>query len=492
MKLAMTTALPTIVQDLGGTQFLWVPDAYGLTAAALVPLSGNLAEIFGRRPTMLITLFFFAAGSAIGGAAQNMTMLIAGRALQGVGGGGIYAMTQIILSDMVTLKERGKYSGLYGFVFAIAGGIAPVIGGGLAKPKKWRWLLWLNIPISAVAFFLFLLFCNLPTPSGTMRQKLKRIDVVGQTLVIGATTACIIALVWGGVIFSWSSAHVIVPLVIGFAGLLVFVVYETSFCSDPVLPRQIISNRTTISGYIQIFMIAFIFSDIIYFFPNYYQACKDASPVASGVDVFVVGFTVAPVSVISGATVAALKRYRPQMWLGWVLTIIGFGLLTTVRENTSRSATLGFQSIVGVGLGMSYYTAFFPVLAPLPVWGLSVGGTILQNGLQSKLPPAFSQRFDSSSGLAYAIVPQIPGLPQPLKDQVRAAFAQSLAHNWIMLTALSAVGLAASLMMKSLPLHTDRDERWAIPEDAKKMSDDALTVQGGIEKANGEGTESIS
>jgi len=241
----------------------------------------------------------------------------------------------------------------------------------------------------------------------------------------------------------------------------------------------------------RIFIIAFMVPNLFYFLSTYYQACKDASPTAAGVDVFGYAFTTAPVSVISSASVALSKRYRPQLWLGWVITLVGTALLTTIRENTSRSISLGFQSVVGVGIGLTYYTTFFPVLAPLPVtfnahalslsmyfrglaqiWGVTLGGTLLQNGLQSKLPPSFTQLFDSSGGLAYAVIPQIPTLPQPLKDEVRSAFAQSLAHNWIMLTVLSGLGLLVSLLMKGLPLHTERDERWALKDSQEQKGDD--------------------
>ncbi|EMD32296.1 hypothetical protein CERSUDRAFT_119013 [Gelatoporia subvermispora B] len=481
---AMGTALPTIVQDIHGNQFLWVLLVYGLTAAALVPLSGSFAEIFGRRPVMFLALFFFAAGSAIGGAAQSMNMLLAARAIQGAGGGSIYALTQIILSDIVTLQERGKFSGLFGFTWAIAGGIAPIVGGGLAKQTTWRWLFYLNIPIAGVAMFLILVVMKLPTPPGTFVEKVKKVDFIGQTLIMGSTAACVIALAWGGVTFPWKSAHVLVPLVVGLVGLVAFGVYEAFFCHNPIVPLKIISNRTSISGYLQIFLVVFIFTNYVYYLPVYYQACKDASPIASGVDVFPIAFTTAPISVIAGASVTATKHYRPQLWVGWALTTVGFGLLITIREDTARAVSIGYQILPGIGMGMVYYTTLFPVLAPLSVtynahalslsmylrslsqvWGVALGGTILQNGLENKLPTSFTSVFNTDAGVAYSIIPQIPHLQQPLKDQVRAAFAQSLAGNWIMLLALSGLGLASTLMMKALPLHTDRDERWAMEGD---------------------------
>ncbi|OCH88038.1 MFS general substrate transporter [Obba rivulosa] len=410
---AMGTALLTIVQDIHGSQFLWVLIVYGLTSAALVPLSGSFAEIFGRRPMMLLALFLFAAGSAIGGAAQNMNMLLAARAIQGAGGGSIFALTQIILLDIVTLKERGKYSRLFGFTWAIVDGIVPVVEGGLAKQTTWCWLFYLNIPIAGAAMFLILLIIRLPTPSGTLAEKVRKIDVIGQILVM---------------------AHVLTPLVIGLVRLVVFGVYEAFWCPNPIVSH--FSHFGDASSYVQIFLVIFIFTNYIYYLSVYYQVCKDASSIAFSVDIFLIAFTITLISVIAGASA------------GWALTIVGFGLLSTIRENTSHATLIGFQILPSFGIGLVYYTTLFSVLAPLPitlnahalslsiylhafaqVWGVTLGGTILQNGLKHKLSAIFTSVFDTDTGVAYSIIPQIPHLQKPFKDQVRATFAQSLAKN---------------------------------------------------------------
>ncbi|OCH88842.1 MFS general substrate transporter [Obba rivulosa] len=487
---AIGTALPTIVEDLHGAQFLWVPNAYTLTSTALLPLSGGLAEIFGRRPVMLTTLLLFITGSAIGGAAQSMDMLIVGRAIQGSGAGGIYALTQIILSDMVTLQERGAYSGLFGLTWAIAGGIAPIVGGGLAKHTRWRWLFYLNVPIAGLSFFLVFAFLKLPVPPGTLQEKSRKIDFLGNAIVIGSTCACVIGLTWGGVVFPWSSARVLVPLVIGIIGVVLFVVYETLWCAHPIVPLALVANRTSLSGYIQIFLCSFILVNLLYYLPVYYQACLGASPTASGVDLFGFAFTSAPIAMLTGVSVGITKRYRLQIWVGWAITIVGLGLISMIRENTSRATSIGFQVVIGTGVGFIYSTVYFPVLAPLPVqlnahalafytffralsqvWGITIGGTVLQNGLAHMLPASFAQ-VNNGDGLAYSLIPDIHSLPQPLKDEVRAAFAHSLRTLWIVLVAIAGLGLMASLLMKGLSLHAQRDERWAIKDDPLKQSED--------------------
>ncbi|KAJ6498325.1 major facilitator superfamily domain-containing protein [Mycena vulgaris] len=483
---AVSTALPVIVEELQSDDFLWVASAYGIASTVLLPLSGGLAEIFGRRPVILFSLALFAVGSVIGGAARNMNMLIAARTVQGAGAGGIFALTQIILSDLVTLEARGKYNGLFGLVWAIGGGIGPIIGGSLASPSKWRWLFYLNAPIAGVAFALVLFFLKVPTPPGNWKGKVLRIDAIGNFIIIGATCALAIALTWGGVVAPWSSPRVLVPLCLGVVGIGVFLFYEWRWAKYPVVPLQLMSNRTTMSGYIQIALAAFININLIYYLPVYYQACKDASPTASGVALFGLSFSTAPFSILAGISITSTKHYRPQIWIAWSALMVGTGLMSSVTENTSRGTSIGFQIIIGLGIGILYSAAYFPVLAPLPVtanswalsffifirtlaqiWGITVGGAVLQNILQRRAPGSLPCVSSSTGNLAYSIIPCVATLPEPLKGEVRAAFAEALRVIWRIMIGISGAGLLSSLFMKSLPLHTTKDENWALQEKEK-------------------------
>ncbi|KAJ7759151.1 major facilitator superfamily domain-containing protein [Mycena metata] len=484
---AVSTALPVIVEELHSNDFIWVASAYGIASTVLLPLSGGLAEIFGRRPVILSSLAFFAVGSIIGGAARNINMLIAARTVQGAGAGGVFALTQIILSDLVTLEERGKYNGLFGLAWAIGGGIGPVIGGSLASPSKWRWLFYLNAPIAGVAFTLVLFFLQVPTPPGNWKEKMLRIDLIGNLVIIAATCALAIALTWGGTLAPWSSPRVLAPLCLGVVGFGVFLFYEWCWAAYPVVPLQLMSNRTTMSGYIQITLAAFININLIYYLPVYYQACKDASPTASGIALFGLSFSTAPFSILAGISIGRTKYYRPQIWIAWSALMIGTGLLSGVTENTSRGTSIGFQVIAGIGIGILYSAAYFPVLAPLPVtsnssalsffvfirtlaqiWGITVGGAVLQNVLQRRAPGSLPCISSSTGNLAYSIIPCVATLPEPFKSKVRAAFAEALRVVWRIMIGIAGAGLLCSLFMKSLPLHTTKDENWAL-QDRKKL-----------------------
>ncbi|TFY71509.1 hypothetical protein EVG20_g1500 [Dentipellis fragilis] len=463
---AVGNALPAIVHRFHSTQFVWVGSAYSLAACAFLPLTGAVAQIFGRRAVMFSALAFFAIGSAVCGAASSMNIFIAGRIIQGVGGGGITSISQIILSDLVPLCERGTFSGLLAIAFTIASCIGPVVAGSFAQRGQWRWIFYLNIPICAVTGILTLAFLKLKTPSGSMRAKLKSIDLIGNILIVASTTAIVIGLTWGGIQYSWSSAEVVTPLVLGLVGLCTFYTYEATLAATPMI----------------------ILITTAYYLPVYFQACKGASPIASGVDVFGLAGTAAPMAVVAGLTITKSARYRPQIWFAWALSTIGCGLLSLLDADSSRAKAIGYQVLVGFGLGIVYVGTYFPILAPFPVtestralalfvffrnfaavWGITIGGSILQNELRKRLPAKFSSTFTDGTQIAYAVIPQIPDLPQPLKDEVRRAFADSVRLIWQVLTGISGLGFLVSLVMKGLPLHTSTDEEWGMQE--RKDSD---------------------
>ncbi|KAL1937275.1 hypothetical protein VTO73DRAFT_13884 [Trametes versicolor] len=492
---AVSTALPVIVSDLHSDQFLWVASAYAISSTALLPLSGGLAEAYGRRQVMLGALAVFILGSALSGAAQSMNMLIAGRAVHGAGTGGILTLSQIILSDMVTLQERGTYNGLFGLIWALGGGVGPVVGGSLAHHRTWRWLFYLNVPaggIIAVLLFLTMPSTRNPLKSGTSWQVFKRLDWIGNTLIIGASCSCAIALTWGGVQFPWQSPSVLVPLCLSVVVFCVWGVYEWRFCLYPIVPAHILSNRTSLSGYVQIFLISFVNLLLIYYLPVYYQACKDASPTASGIDLFGLCFSTGPMAIIAGVSVAKSRRYRPQLWTAWALVMVGVGLMSTVTEDTARAASIGFQIIIGVGVGILYSATYFPVLAPLPVtsnalalaffiflrsfapiWGVTVGGALLQNQLRAHIPASVQAALPGLDNVAYAVIPLIPGMAQPEKDLTRRAFAHALQTLWRVSIGVAGVGLVASLPMRALPLHMQRDENWAVGEGKAPVDSEA-------------------
>ncbi|EMD39201.1 hypothetical protein CERSUDRAFT_112880 [Gelatoporia subvermispora B] len=495
----VATALPTITADLnGGDNFVWVGSAFALSSTAVLPLSGGLADIFGRRPIMLISIAFFAIGSALAGAAQSMNMLIAARAIQGVGGGGIINLTEIITSDLVPLAERGIYQGMLGLTWSFASGIGPPIGGSLAEKASWRWLFYLNLPLTGIAFFLVLFFLRVRTPPGSMREKLRRVDWTGNAIVVVGTTMAVIGLTWAGIKYPWGSGRVLGLLISGLFLIGVFVVYEAKVPVEPTIPWEVVNNRTSISGFASTFVHGITSISIIYYLPVFFQACLGASPIRSGVDMLATALVVAPFALVCGAMVQIMKKYRPANATGWLLTIIGFGLLTLLKATSNIGQWVGYQLVAAAGTGMIFAGTVFPILAPLPVsrtaaalaffafmrafaqtWGITISATILQNELKKKLPEAFLAQFPQGTEIAYAAIPQIGNLPEPLRSEVRAAFASSMAVIWKTMIGIAGLGVLTLFGLKEVEMKMFTDDAFGLTEAQKQRKhDEEATITG--------------
>ncbi|KAI0259530.1 major facilitator superfamily domain-containing protein [Gloeopeniophorella convolvens] len=495
---AIGTALPVIVSELHGKQFIWVGSAYTLGATAPVPFLSTLAQVFGRKAIMLVSLLVFSVGSAICGAAFSMDMLVAGRAIQGVGCGAINTLVQIILSDLVPLSQRGVFNGFGSIAWAIAAGTAPLIGGALAKHDHWRWIFYPNIPICAMLAASLSVTLKLKTPPAPLKEKLRRIDWIGNILIISSPTLVVIALSWAGIQFPWTSPHVFAPLILGSIGLCLFVVYESLLCKAPTAPLMVIPNVTALSGYLQNFLIGIIQATLFYWYPTYWQACKNASPLAAGVDFLGISYSMTPVAALVGILIKSYGRYRRYLWVGWCATIVGVGLLSTLDAHSSRGAGFGYEIIAGVGLGIVYVGCYYPVLAATPVnqvvpvlafynflrtfanvWGVTIGGVVLQNKLIRELPGEFLDNFPQGVEIAFAAIPDIPGLDPTLGGEVRAVFARSLSTVWKIMAGIAGLGLLVSLAMKRISLHTSVDQDWGqkdqgLKEEAKVEVSDVV------------------
>nr|VWO94584.1 Beta-lactamase (EC [Ganoderma boninense] len=403
-----------------------------------------------------------------------MNMLIAGRTVQGFGGGGCIAITEIIYADLVPLPERGKYQGIQATVWALACAIGPPIGGALADRGAWRWLFFLNIPLCAVAVVLSSLFLRVRTPKTGFREKIAQIDWIGIAIMAGSTVSILLAITWGGIQFPWSSAHVLVPLVVGAVGLLVFFAIEFLWLKGPTVPRFFFTNRTTFSGYIGTFFHGIVALAAIYYLPVYFQATLGVSAIRSSVYGFALALTIPPFGILTGLSVQIIGRYRPQNYVGWAFIIVGFGVLSTLDEHSSRAAYIGSQSRSRSGSGSAHALSFFTFIRCFAQsWGIVLGGTILQNTLLKKLPASFTSQFPQGVQIAYAIIPTIAGLPEPLQGQVRAAFAQATRLIWQVMLGVSGAGLLSVFLMREVTLREDRDAQWGLQDEKEKVEKEA-------------------
>ncbi|KAI5474236.1 MFS multidrug transporter, partial [Pseudohyphozyma bogoriensis] len=348
---AVSTTLPSIAADLKSGDYSWVGSSYALTSTAFIPWFGGFASIFGRRPTMLAALFLFAVGSAISGAAPSMNVLIVGRSIQGVGGGGILTMVEILAVDLIPLASRGAYLGIIGSVWAISSAIGPPIGGAFGGSNGlWRYLFYMNLPISAIAMVLVAIFLDVKVPPTTWSEKFAQMDYANALFVAG-TTSTVLGLTWAGSTYSWGTYHVLVPLILGLVGMGVYLFIEKKWVKYPTVPFEILTKRTTLIGYITNWLHGIASIAAVYYYPVYFQAAKNASSLQSGIDLFSLSFTIAPFAILTGATVTATGHYKGQNLLGWAFTAIGFGTSTLLTVDSSKGAWVGFPVMTGIGLG---------------------------------------------------------------------------------------------------------------------------------------------
>jgi predicted MFS family arabinose efflux permease len=420
-----------------------------------------------------------------------MNTMLAGRAFQGVGSGVILSLVEIVLADLVSLSERGSFQGAFGAVWALASATGPPIGGALAA-SNYRWLFYMNLPLTAGVLAIVGLFMNLKKPPGTMREKLGRMDWIGNLVFIPSITIFIIGLVWGGQQYAWNSAHVLAPLIIGAVGLVIWYIIEKYYCEYPTVPFALLMNRTTVIGYFTTFMHGILALALFYYWPVYFQAVKGASPVKSAVDFFSVAFIVAPFAMIAGGSISATQIYKPQNIIAWILLTVGPGLMSLIREGSPKKAWVPLPIPFSMGTGLLYAATVFPVLAPLPpslagqalaflvfvrnfgnILGITIGSTVLTNELGKKLPAAFLEQVPGGVSGAYSAIPLIAHLQEPLRTQVRTAFADSIRVIWLVMIPFGGVGLIAALGMKALKLETVTDEHWGMVQ--KKRAEERLS-----------------
>ncbi|PYH91392.1 MFS general substrate transporter [Aspergillus ellipticus CBS 707.79] len=350
-----SSALPQITADLNaGDNYIWIQNGYLLTMTTFVPLYGQLSQVLGRRwPTMVAVasssavpflLAIFLLGSGIGGGASSTTMLIAGRLVQGIGGAGMTAMTQLIITDLVSMRDRGKYIGLVFAIFGVGFAIGPPIGGVIAQYTTWRWIYYIKLPIGGPTLLTQFLFLQIAfVRRTTVKRKIRQIDWIGNAIIVGSVVSILIALSWATTRYPWSSRRIILPLVLGFVGVAAFAVWESSpYCVQPIIPPKMFANRTNATG----------------------LAVLLASPSRSGVLLLPSVFIGVPTAIISGQVLSRWGRYKPIRFFGFATPTLASGLYIYLDMHSSLAEIVIFQLIADIGGGCLLTTMLPAVKAP--------------------------------------------------------------------------------------------------------------------------------
>ncbi|KAF8869428.1 major facilitator superfamily-domain-containing protein [Infundibulicybe gibba] len=440
----VATALPTISTAFNaGSVVSWVPSAYLLTSTSFQPLYGRFSDIFGRKIALSLGMCIFMVGNLIAGFSRSIIQLIIFRGIAGAGGGGILSMAQIVISDIVSLRDRGKYQGIIGVFVAFGYAVGPLIGGALAQKVTWRWCFWINIPISLVAVGVVMFVLPLKQVQGNIRGKLLSVDYLGAGLTLVGCALVILPLIWGGVTFPWKSAIVLAPLFSGFLVIVIFCLWEWKGARLPIVPMYIFRHLTVTGVYITMFVNGFVFFSSLYYLPQFFQVALGYTPIRAGVFLIPVLVSQMVVSWTAGVIVSRTGRYRTIIHLGFAVWAVACGLISTIKPSSGKAVLVIYMLLAGIGAGqtlqtttvaaqasvarkdMSVVTAFRNFIRLLGgTLSLAIGSTIINNSLRGAMTS-----LSLSPALISTIISDPARLGSPAASGLSASTAMEILSN---------------------------------------------------------------
>jgi EmrB/QacA subfamily drug resistance transporter len=494
----VATALPTIAGDFGGLSHIsWIVSAYLLAQTAVTPLYGKLGDLYGRKRVLQAAIVIFLGGSALCGAAQSMTELIAFRAVQGLGGGGLIVLTQTALGDVVAPRERGRYQGLFGGVFGLASVAGPLLGGLFVEQLSWRWIFYVNLPIGILA--LAVLGATLPSVGHPVKAV---IDYLGAGLLAAGLSAIILVTSLGGNTWAWGSMQVVVVAVAGILLLGIFLLVEQR-ATEPILPLELFRNDVFAVASALGLIVGFAMFGAITFLPLFFQTVNGAGPTASGLRLVPLMVGLVLTSVGSGQVISRIGRYKPFPIAGTAILTGGFVLLSTMGTGTSSLRAALDLLVVGLGLGLVMQVLVLAVQNAVDYaqLGVATSGATLFRSIGGAFGTAvfgaiFSARLTVNlahqlgAGAAHVNVAggrlsptSLKQLPAPIHHAYLHAFTESLSTVFVVAAAIAGVAFLLSWLLPDRPLRdtvaaSGASEHFAMPRSVDSLDEiqRALTV----------------
>ncbi|PWY89946.1 MFS general substrate transporter [Aspergillus heteromorphus CBS 117.55] len=481
----VSTAIPSMTKDLhSAAGYTWIGAAYLLSMCATNPMWVRISDIWGRKHGLLGAIIVFSIGSTIAAASTSMPMLIAGRGVQGLAGGGITSLVSIIISDLFSMRHRALYISATALVWVLAGTTGPVIGGALSEYATWRWCFWINLPICGLSFFILLFFLDLHNPRTKLGDGLKAIDWLGTVSILTIILLLLLGLDFGGVTFVWNSPTVICMIVFGSVLIGFFLFAEKRLARYPLMDLGVFkgwSNNAVI-------LIAAAHSMATrgseYYLPFYFQSVKQASPTKSGVLIIPMMAAASLSDVAVGILIHQTGRYREIIWAGTTLLTLGTGLYIMLGVDTSLGQIIGFEIVGGIGLSLLLSTPMLAIqnnvnqadvavatstlgFARSIATSLSIvlGGIVFQDSMSSQRSSLVAVGLNESYLAAFsgdeaaANVEMVASIEDPVQHRaVQSAYAWSIRNMFIMYTAVAAVGLLASPFVKQRHMSSEHTE----------------------------------
>ncbi|KAH8704942.1 major facilitator superfamily domain-containing protein [Talaromyces proteolyticus] len=370
--------IQTIAQDfhLSTPNTFWLGTSTALTSTIIQPCCATLADVFGRKAALTGSALLLTVGSLMGAVAPNYATILAARTLQGFGSGGISALTDIIVTDIVPLRVRGKWFAFISVPWAIGTTVGPVLSGIITTEGSWRWIFAINV-IASTSATLACWFALPPLPSTQQcLSELLQVDIFGFLLLTLSLIAVMVPIMQASVVYSWRDAHTLVPLVLGVLGLCLFLVYEQRWAHNPLIPLKQFQNRSCMLTFFCTMLHGMVLWCIMYYLPVYYETIKGFSSLDSGLAVLPETLTLVPASILIGYLVSWTGKYRWAIWMGWAISTMGSAILYLLTPSTPKGLWIVLNLPVGVGMGLLFGAMGFAVQAAVDAERVSLAVTL--------------------------------------------------------------------------------------------------------------------
>ena len=468
----VNVALPQIVSDLGGLNHLsWVITAYLLTSTAVTPLWGKVSDLYGRRIIFQLAITIFIIGSALCGLAQDLPQLIAFRALQGIGGGGLFSIAFAIVGDIIPPRDRGRYQGYFGAVFGLSSVAGPLLGGYLTDAIDWRWIFYINLPVGIAALIITSMALKLPV----VRRE-HSIDYLGAGLIVASVSSLLLYLNWAGERYGWQSAGPVALGLLAFVFAGIFILVELR-AKEPIIPMRLFRNSVFSIGTASSFLVGISMFGALVFLPLFFQAVMGMSPTRSGLATVPTVIGIVSSSIIAGQIISRTGRYKVFPIAGAAVFSVALLCMSTIDGDTPYPVIAVFALMTGIGLGLSLQTVTTAVQNSVEqrdmgaatssvTFSRSLGGAIgtaflgaiFGTTLARSLRDNLAEAGQSSVDLDPNNIDAIHAMTEPIKGIVLSSYSHSIDTIFLWAAPFAVLAFFLNFGLKELRLRTGADE----------------------------------